>query len=92
MEREQELSPEELFLMPRGFDASKEIDKISAAMAKAQQQFASVKKNENADTGTYNYSYASLADSLSAVVPALNDNGISLLQPVTLTHWPPSHL
>lgn len=49
--------------------------------AKAQLEFEPVKKNADVDTGTYGYSYAPLENLLAATRPALNRNGLSVLQP-----------
>jgi hypothetical protein len=58
------------------------IGNIAAALAKAQANFAPIRKDRSADTGKYKYDYADLASILDAVRPALSANEIAILQPV----------
>lgn len=60
-------------------------DELITALAKAQAEFLPIAKSHKADAGKYTYTYANLADTLAAVVPALNKHGIVLLQPMQWT-------
>lgn len=60
-------------------------DELVAALARAQKNFQPIVKSHTADAGKYTYTYANLADTLAAVVPALNEEGIVLLQPMQWT-------
>lgn len=61
------------------------VDKIAAALAKAQAKFSTPKRNKTAKVptksgGSYSYSYADLTDVLDAVLGPLNEQGIALTQ------------
>ena len=56
------------------------IAELCAALVKAQSEFPKITKGETADAGKYKYTYASLAAVLEAVTPALNKNGLALIQ------------
>jgi len=60
-------------------------DDLVSALAAAQAEFQPIVKSHKADAGKYTYTYANLADTLAAVVPALNKHGIVLLQPMLWT-------
>jgi hypothetical protein len=53
---------------------------LVGALARAQAAFPVVRKTKTAKAGSYTYTYASLDDVLAAVRPALNAEGIALLQ------------
>lgn len=67
---------------------STEINLLNEALSKAQGSFPSIPKNKTAkvkmrdNKGEYTYKYADLADVLSAAIPKLTENGLSLRQPV----------
>lgn len=66
--------------------ASPTIAQIAGALAKAQRNFGQIKKTKTAKIkpknggAEYSYKYADLADVLEAVEPALNAEGIFLMQ------------
>jgi hypothetical protein len=55
---------------------SENINELSAALAKAQAQMESAKK----DTKAYSYNYSDLASVIAAAKPSLNENGLSFSQ------------
>jgi hypothetical protein len=55
---------------------SDQINELSAALAKAQAQMESAKK----DTKAYSYNYSDLASVIAAAKPSLNENGLSFSQ------------
>jgi len=55
---------------------------IAAALIAAQQAFGQVIKNKRVSVGQYSYTYATLGDTLDAVMPALHENGLAILQPM----------
>jgi hypothetical protein len=66
---------------------SNEIHLLNEALAKAQGTFPAIPKKKTARVkmkagGEYCYKYADLADVLSAALPKLTENGLSLRQPV----------
>ena len=54
-------------------------DNLAAAMAAVQAKLPRVHKAETADTGKYQYRYASLADVSEAVLPLLAEHGLSFV-------------
>lgn len=60
--------------------------KIYAAFAKAQAEFKPVVESQTANTGKFCYTYATLADTLAATVPALNKYEIAFLQEEVVTN------
>jgi ERF superfamily len=71
-------------------NASATIGKIAAALAKAQGNFGKVVKDKKADVkhkngGSHSYQYATLAGVLEAVREPLSAEGITFLQPATVT-------
>ena len=60
-------------------------DNLAAAMAKVQAALPRVHKGETADTGKYQYRYASLADVHAAVLPLLAEHGLSFVCMPTLS-------
>lgn len=71
-------------------NASATIGKIAAALAKAQGNFGKVVKDKKADVkhkngGSHSYNYATLAGVLEAVREPLSAEGITFLQPSTVT-------
>lgn len=56
------------------------IDQLAAALAKAQSEFAIPVKNCTAQVGQGRYRYADLASIIEATRPALNANGIAVVQ------------
>lgn len=59
---------------------SGELGKLFAALAKAQSKFGDVTRTLKANLGKYAYSYAPLDEVLEAVLPALSENGLALMQ------------
>lgn len=57
--------------------------KIYPAMVAALATFTEVTRSRTADTGSFSYSYADLADVLAAVRAALHENGLAVVQDVT---------
>lgn len=53
---------------------------IYAALVAAQAEFPDVTKAKTANTGTYSYRYADLADVLDAVKPVLKAHGLAVIQ------------
>lgn len=73
------------------FTCSPEIDQLAGGLAAAQLAFGKVIKTHRANVESrregarsYSYDYAPLSEVLDAVMPALNQNGIALLQPPLL--------
>lgn len=60
--------------------------KIYAAFAKAQAEFKPVVESQTANTGKFIYTYATLADTLAATVPALNKYEIAFSQEEVVTN------
>ena len=58
-----------------------EINEIAAALAKAQTEMVGAKKDTN--NPFFKSKYADLASVMAACLPALNKNGIAVVQPVT---------
>jgi hypothetical protein len=56
--------------------------KLSAALAKAQTKFTTIKKDKVGQEGNLKFSYAALPDALTVVRPLLNEQGIYLSQPI----------
>jgi hypothetical protein len=70
-----------------GDPAPAEIGEFAAAFVKAQAEFNHPQKSQEGKvTSTRSYKYADLKDTIDAVRPALNKNGISVLQ---LTRYSP---
>ena len=59
---------------------SEEIDQIAAALVKAQKTMKHPTFNAEGQAGTRKYPYANLTAIIDAVRPALNDNGIAVVQ------------
>jgi hypothetical protein len=57
---------------------------LAAALIAAQQQFGGITKDKKVDVrtqkGQYSYTYANLGSVLDAVMPALHENGLTLVQ------------
>lgn len=69
-------------------------DSLVAALARAQAKFTTVAKSHEAEVptkagGKFTYTYANLADTISAVLPILAAEGIALLQPILMTEHGP---
>ena len=69
-------------------------DSLVAALARAQAKFTTVAKSHEAEVptkagGKFTYTYANLADTISAVLPILAAEGIALLQPILMTEFGP---
>ena len=60
--------------------------KIYAAFAKAQAEFKPVVESQTANAGKFSYTYATLADTLAATVPALNKYEIAFSQEEVVTN------
>lgn len=70
------------------FSCSPEIDQLAAGLAQAQLAFGAIEKSLTAKVESrregarsYQYDYAPLSEVLGAVRPALNSNGIAIMQP-----------
>lgn len=67
---------------------SDQIEKIAAALSKAQGEFPAIVKNRTAsvrsEKGSYSYNYADLADVLKMVTPVLSKHELALIQ---RTRW-----
>lgn len=66
---------------------SDSIAAISAALAKAQGEFAPLAKNRSVKIqmksgGSFNFKYADLEATINATRPALSKNGLSVIQPI----------
>lgn len=66
---------------------SAEINLLNEALSKAQNAFPPIPKNKTAKVkmkagGEFSYKYADLADVLSAALPKMTENGLSLRQPI----------
>jgi hypothetical protein len=61
-------------------DTSSEITDLVKALAAAQKLYEPIGKDKTAKVGTYSYDYADLAAVLEAVRPALNGQGIAIVQ------------
>ena len=66
---------------------SESIKELAAALAKARKSFGPITRSKTVKVktrtgGEYTFAYAPLEEILGAVVPALADNGLSLLQTV----------
>jgi hypothetical protein len=57
---------------------------LAAALAKVQAELPKVAKSETADTGTYTYSYADLADVSAKILPLLGKHGLAFTARPTL--------
>lgn len=64
-----------------GMTTSPTITKIATAFLAAQREFVNPKKGPMTKMGSYSHAFASLEDSLAAVLPALNSHGILVMQP-----------
>ena len=62
---------------------SESIGAIAAALAAAQSELSTVKKDKRADAGRYGYTYASLAAVVESVAPVLSKHGLSFVQGVS---------
>ena len=58
------------------------IDKIAAALAKAQGELTNPPKTKTADAGKYKYAYADLAEVIDHVRPVLAKHGLAVVQMV----------
>lgn len=65
-------------------ETSESIKEISGALAKSQAEFGKIAKDAN--NPFFKNQYATLASIISACLPALTSNGISVLQPVEPFH------
>jgi hypothetical protein len=61
---------------------SDRIDLFAAAFSKAQGEFPTIAKTKKAKMGTYEYTYADLADIIETVKPILAKNGLSYTQEI----------
>lgn len=66
---------------------SESIAELSAALAKAQGEFAAIAKNravkiQMKSGGSFNFKYADLEATINATRPALSKNGLSVIQPI----------
>lgn len=66
---------------------SDSIASISAALAKAQSEFAPIAKNRQVKIqmksgGSFNFRYADLEATINATRPALTKNGLAVIQPI----------
>ena len=61
---------------------SENTGKLSAALAKAQAKFTTIKKDRPGREGNLSFLYAGLPDALTIVRPLLNEQGIYLSQPI----------
>lgn len=66
---------------------SESIAELSAALAKAQGEFAAIPKNravkiQMKSGGSFNFKYADLEATINATRPALSKNGLSIIQPI----------
>ncbi len=78
--------PESSFTGSYLLRTSDQIDKIAAALAKAQGKIASPGKNKTATVpmkagGTYKYNYADLADVIESMREPFEANGLAMIQP-----------
>jgi hypothetical protein len=62
---------------------SEKIDCLAIALSKAQ----SVIENVGKDKQGYGYKYADLASCLEAIKKPLSDNGLSIVQPISISRW-----
>ncbi len=67
---------------------SEQTDAIDAAMAKARGEFLPIDKGRTADTGTFKYDYADLADIFDATTEALSKNGLVFISDVWTVREP----
>lgn len=65
-------------------NSSESLDQLIPALVKARAGFTHVVKDKTAKIGTYSYKYADLGSVLEAVEPSLTENGLVLVQPMTL--------
>lgn len=56
---------------------SEQLDELAAALVKFQRDMPNVGKSRTADTGTFRYKYADLADVAKAVHPVLAEHGLA---------------
>ncbi len=63
---------------------SPEIGDLAKALAVAQADYPEIKKEKEADAGSYTYKYADLGDVLTAVREVLGKNGLSIIQPTII--------
>ncbi len=61
---------------------SENTGKLSAALAKAQAKFTTIKKDRTGREGNLSFLYAGLPDALTIVRPLLNEQGVYLSQPI----------
>jgi hypothetical protein len=59
------------------FELAGSVGQLAAALAAVQEQLPHVAKDQEADAGTYRYSYADLAAVSTAVLPLLGANGLA---------------
>lgn len=59
---------------------SDSIGELAKALSQAQAEFPDIRKTKTANTGSYSYNYADLADILDAVRPTLSKHGLSVSQ------------
>jgi hypothetical protein len=74
----------EIIAASGGIRTSESIGKLVEALAAAQGEFEEIKKEKEADAGSYTYKYADIADVLAAVRPALSKHGLAFSQPTVI--------
>src|SRR5262245_17137202 len=60
--------------------SSEQIGELTASLVKAQAAVKAPALDSEADTGKFRYRYASLGAVRDAVIPAMNDHGIAVVQ------------
>ena len=63
-----------------GIVATASFAKLAAALCRAQSKFEPLQATRTANAGSYSYTYANLADTLAAALPALTAEGLALIQ------------
>jgi hypothetical protein len=63
-----------------GIVATSSFAKLAAALCRAQSKFEPLQATRTANAGSYSYTYANLADTLAAALPALTAEGLALIQ------------
>lgn len=79
-----EIVDQQLLANPPAYQRSADIDELVTALAKAQLNFAPIKKTATAkvrsEKASYDYKYATLDEVIDATRPALNAQGIAVMQ------------
>lgn len=83
MEREAQRACSDLSVLAQRMDARPQIDKLAAALAKAQGEFPAIPRNREVKVtmksgGSYTFKYAPLDTILECVRPCLSANGLAL--------------